>query len=163
LTALDFPDDFKSFYSPDLVASVAALATNHGSRIHGPVHWASVQRFGEQLVSGTPGADPDVVRLFALLHDAMRENDGHDPDHGPRAASLALELFDLLGLSERQFRLLTAACEAHDRGLVSDDPTIGCCWDSDRLDLPRVGTIPNPRFFSTRAGREAAERLSATR
>jgi len=27
--------------------------------------------------------------------------------------------------------------------------TVGCCWDADRLDLPRVGIVPEARFMST--------------
>ena len=34
----------------------------------------------------------DVVRLFAVLHDCRRENDGADPGRGPRAADYAKSL-----------------------------------------------------------------------
>ena len=36
-------------------------------------------------------------------------------------------------------------------GEVSADPTIGCCWDADRLELARFGRHPIARFLSTAA------------
>jgi hypothetical protein len=36
---------------------------------------------------------------------------------------------------------------------VTDDPTVGACWDADRLDLPRVGVTVDPRLLSTAAAR----------
>ena len=149
----NFPPAFAELYSAELLEAVVEAATNASSSIHGPEHWARVAHNGFALADETAGADRDVIRLFALLHDAMRENDSHDPEHGARAADLALELLALLELSDDQYRLLVAACEQHDRGHVSLDPTIGCCWDSDRLDLPRVGTTLDLRYFSTAAGR----------
>ena len=34
--------------------------------------------------------------------------------------------------------VLVQALGEHTFGLVSDNPTIGCCWDADRYDLLRV-------------------------
>ena len=93
----------------------------------------------------------------------MRENDGHDPEHGHRATKLALDLAALLDLADDSLRLLIEACELHDRGLVSHDPTIGAAWDADRLDLVRVGKVPDPRFFSTPAGQRRAVELAPAR
>ena len=149
----NFPPAFAKLYAADLLEAVVEAATNLGSSIHGPEHWARVADNGFALADETDGADRDVIRVFALLHDTMRENDGYDPEHGARAADLALELLALLELSDDQYRTLCAACELHDRGHVSLDPTIGCCWDADRLDLPRVGKTLELRFFSTAAGR----------
>lgn len=144
-------------WPPVLWEAVLSAATNSTSRIHGPEHWSRVAANGLALATETTGADKHVVSLFALLHDSMRENDSYDPEHGLRAADLALELFALLKVDHHQLQVLTRALAEHDRGQVSDDPTIGCCWDADRLDLPRVGTTPDPRFFSTPSGRKRAE------
>jgi uncharacterized protein len=111
---------------------------------------------GFTLVSKTDGADPEVVRLFALFHDSMRLNEGHDPDHGRRGSALARELADILPLEPSQLELLTAACDGHTEGFISDDPTVGACWDADRLDLPRVGIQPEARLLSTAAARARA-------
>jgi uncharacterized protein len=44
----------------------------------------------------------------------------------------------------------------HADGLVSEHPTIGCCWDADRLDLPRCGIRVDPVMLSTPAARRRA-------
>jgi uncharacterized protein len=46
---------------------------------------------------------------------------------------------------------------------VSADPTIGVCWDADRLDLPRVGRTIQPRLLNTGAARESEIITWATR
>jgi len=51
-------------------------------------------------------------------------------------------------------RLLDYAIRHHVDGDVSDDPTIGTCWDADRLDLGRVGIVPDERYMSTARGKE---------
>lgn len=118
--------------------------------IHGIAHWDRVDENGQTLSKFT-GADRDVVRAFAYLHDCCRESDGADPQHGPRAAVFARHLGSRgLGLTEAQVAILAAACELHEKGQTTSDPTIGTCWDADRLDLGRVGRKPNPRFLSTR-------------
>lgn len=66
--------------------------------IHGPNHWRNVEINGIQLCR-LNGAAEDVVRLFAVFHDAERESESSDPEHGRRAAELILqlhgELFDV--------------------------------------------------------------------
>ena len=136
-----------------VLGDVLAHATANLRSIHGLAHWARVERNGVWL-AGRCAADVSVVRLFALLHDAMRVNDWHDPDHGPRAANLATSLGpERLGITVAALDLLCRACDGHTRGRTAGDPTVGACWDADRLDLPRAGITPRPRFFSTRAAR----------
>jgi uncharacterized protein len=60
-------------------------------------------------------------------------------------------------LDDVSFALLEEACIWHTDRDFSDNPTIGTCWDADRLDLGRVGMIPNPKFMSTPFGKEIAE------
>ncbi|GAG17028.1 unnamed protein product [marine sediment metagenome] len=117
--------------------------------IHGVIHWARVLENGVRLAEET-GTNVEVVKLFAVLHDSKRLNDGHDPDHGPRAAEFAVELrgrtFDL---PDHEFRLLCKACEGHTHERTHPDITIQTCWDSDRLDLGRVGITPHPSRLCT--------------
>lgn len=122
---------------------------------HGPWHWEKVEKNGMAIAKATPGCDALVVQLFAILHDCKRENDDHDPDHGRRAAVFARELHaeNMLKISNKQMEILAAACDFHNDGQVSSDPTIGACWDADRLDLTRVGVIPDVKLLSTEAGR----------
>ena len=124
--------------------------------IHGPSHWRRVERNG-LLIASRSGAVEKVVRLFAVLHDSRREHDGHDTVHGSRAAAYAAKLRGkLFDLSDEHFELLQYACQWHTQGQLSQDPTIGTCWDADRLDLGRVRIKPTAKFMSTEFGREIA-------
>jgi uncharacterized protein len=125
---------------------------------HGPDHWQRVERNGFELAA-TTGARVRVVRLFAVLHDSQRMNESYDPEHGLRAAEWAREIrgvaFDLP--NDGDFDLLCEAMIWHDKGQTSPDPTIGTCWDADRLDLQRVGVRPLVKFMSTARGKALAE------
>lgn len=117
--------------------------------IHGPDHWRRVERYGVQVAKHN-GADVLVVRLFAVLHDVCRQTDGIDEAHGARAAEFAAGLHgEYFELSEERFALLHYACTWHTAGQVSADPTIGACWDADRLDLWRAGITPKETLMST--------------
>ena len=126
--------------------------------IHGPQHWARVER-NALYCARANGADETVITLFALFHDCMRFNDGTDPEHGLRGSELAQSVNgDLFQLSEQQMHQLTYACEWHTFGDTSDDPTIGACWDGDRLDLTRIGAQPAAEFMSTRVAQKICEK-----
>lgn len=142
-------------FSPisNVLEAVLAVSTTNASRLHGLEHWKRVGQNGLALADETEGADAEVVLLFALFHDSMRLNDGYDPDHGRRGSGLARELAHLLPLEQRRLDLLAAACDDHADGLVCADPTVGACWDADRLDLPRVGIRSDPELLSTGAAR----------
>ena len=124
--------------------------------VHGPDHWRRVERNGLLLATRT-GADVTVVRLFALFHDSRRVHDGWDDGHGARGAEFAASLRGSeYMLDDNRFELLRYACVWHTDGKYHEDPTIGTCWDADRLDLGRVGIIPDATFMSTEFGREIA-------
>jgi len=123
---------------------------------HGPAHWRRVERNGLLLALHT-GADVLVVRLFAVFHDSKRQNEMHDPGHGKRGAQFATELRgEYYDLTDAQFEQLVFACTWHTKEIHSEDPTIGTCWDADRLDLGRVGIIPIPEMLSTDFGKQIA-------
>ncbi|QDU76086.1 hypothetical protein Pan97_31310 [Bremerella volcania] len=116
---------------------------------HGLAHWARVYDIGQRLAEAS-GADKEVVALFSLFHDSKRQNEGHDPDHGQRGAEFAKQLRgDLFELSDSQFAQLFEACCGHTHCRHHADVTIGTCWDSDRLDLGRVGMQPDPYYLNT--------------
>jgi uncharacterized protein len=124
----------------------------HG--IHGANHWARVRLNGLMLSKQT-GANPKVVELFAFLHDSQRWNEGRDPQHGLRAASVARELHGrLFRLDEAELILLEQACQEHSDGVLDADITVQTCWDADRLDLGRVGKIPDPERLCTEFARQ---------
>ena len=115
-----------------------------------------MERNGLLLATQT-GADRDVVRLFAIFHDARRVYEGTDDGHGARGAAFAAELRGRhFELDDARFALFTEACTWHTDRDFSANPTIATCWDADRLDLGRVGLIPNPKCMSTAFGRKIA-------
>lgn len=129
--------------------------------IHGPAHWRRVERNGLWLAERV-GADCDVIRLFALFHDCRRTTDSTDPGHGARGAAFAAELRGrLFDLSEASFALLRLACVEHTDGKRHADPTVGACWDADRLDIGRAGLVLHPRYMSTEFGLKIAANEAA--
>ena len=140
----------------DLIRFLRAQFALDWEGIHGMRHWTRVRENGLLLADRT-GADARVVELFAWIHDSKRRNDGHDPEHGPRAArfakTLAGTLFDLdpAGLEH-----LVTACHGHSDGSFDGDVTVLTCWDADRLDLGRVGIRPRAPRLCTEAARDPA-------
>lgn len=120
---------------------------------HGANHALSVAVLGFDLAAETLGADTEVILAFAYLHDIERRNEDEDPEHPKRAAEHA---WATPGLDDEQRIKLYVAIRDHAEGHTHSDPTIGCCWDADRLTLGRVGIIPDPEFLSTAAGRRRA-------
>ncbi len=119
--------------------------------IHGFPHWRRVHREGVR-VARIRGANLKVVELFSILHDCCRENDFHDPKHGPRAADFARSLAgSVFTISTKELDQLCDAIRNHSRGLMSSDSTIQSCWDADRLDLRRIGVVPDPALLSVEA------------
>jgi uncharacterized protein len=130
--------------------------------IHGPSHWQRVDTFGLDIAK-TCGADLMVVRLFALLHDSCRQDDSADLDHGPRAAEMLDRIVPtIFSLDQNRFELLKQAIRLHTSGLTTNDPTIGTCWDADRLDIVRVRMTPSAQYMSTVAGKDMAAGVTPT-
>ena len=137
-----------------LVRHVHAHATQLGSSLHGDRHWRAVASNGLELLPGS-GADPAIVFAFALIHDSQRLNDGHDPEHGPRAAAFARTIpRTLLDVGEPLYE----AIRTHTESITTTEPNAAVCHDADRLDLWRVGIRPSTAFLSTAAARRIAGR-----
>lgn len=146
-----------------VLTQVYTHATHMKSSLHGESHWLHVTQVGHELAEQTPDCDLAVIFLFGLLHDSKRVSDGRDPEHGERASKFACQLHqqDCLPLDNGQLDMLMFACHEHDNGKTSDDPTIGICWDADRLNLWRVGHVPKPKFMSTEPAKQHSTRLRA--
>jgi len=141
------------------------------SEIHGPGHWFRVRRFGAILAAleGLPEDARRCVEIFALVHDLARLDDGCGNQHAIDGAAYIDEVLPAVfgPIPRDQVETVRVAIRYHSDGMVSrvaDDRglfahlegphelsvrTIGCCWDADRLDLPRVGIHPEARFMST--------------
>ena len=139
-------------YSAILKAILAGYTLPvHGD--HGIVHWARVLENGLKVAESN-GADTEVVTLFALFHDSRRVNEFRDDAHGLRGGEFARSLRgELVHLDDARFELLYEACRLHTDGLVDAPPTLQACWDADRLDLGRVGILPQPHRLCTEAAR----------
>jgi hypothetical protein len=139
---------------PILEDAWAGFSLGRKNSVHGLWHWEKVERNALALAKATPDADKIVCQIFALVHDSKRQNEDDDPEHGDRAAEFVEKLYkeEKLPITVVQKELLTYACRLHEKGQVSDNPTIGVCWDADRLDLTRVGITPDPKLLSTKAG-----------
>ena len=130
---------------------------------HGINHWKRVNKIGLYLSNETK-ADTMVVRLFAYLHDSKRINEDYDPQHGERAALFTSELYKekLLDITVGQLNNLVTACKYHSQSEIKpDNITIATCWDADRLDLWRLGAVPDPEYlFSNAAKRKETLKYS---
>lgn len=129
---------------------------------HGIPHWQRVESNGFALAIHT-GADVDVVQHFAWLHDACREDEWDDPEHGCRAADWCQGLWSagLLDLTSNKLDLLKHACRLHTEGKIMGDITVQTCWDADRLDIGRVGITPAARFLCTPAAKDMLASMQA--
>jgi len=117
---------------------------------HGWNHWMRVLNAG-LILAEHEGANQNIVKLFAILHDVERNDEYRDKEHGLRAAfhadTLRGKMFDI---SSRDMGILKEAMIYHSDGYTDhDDITVKVCWDADRLDLGRVGITPNPKKMCT--------------
>ncbi|MBR4921677.1 MAG: hypothetical protein IKY01_06960 [Prevotella sp.] len=129
------------------------------STTHGIDHWDRVYSNGMRLA--VPGVNRLVVALFAYLHDSCRIKDGEDTEHGQRASVLIDELRNTLlkDLSDYEIDLLKLACYLHTTTLKTGNPTIDACFDADRLDLWRVGVMPELNKLATENGRNLLRKM----
>lgn len=120
--------------------------------IHGIEHWKRVERNG--LLLSTDDVNVQVVRLFAYLHDHKRIDDGWDLDHGQRAAENLDNIRHTLlsEITDEEFVMLKRACMEHTITVRTGIPTIDACFDADRMDLPRVGYMPDPARMASELG-----------
>jgi uncharacterized protein len=122
---------------------------------HGISHWARVRLNGLTLAR-LNGANAHVVELFAFFHDARRQNEHTDDGHGNRGAVLAMQLQGrIFEASAHEMDLLVRACQRHSDGELRADLTVMTCWDADRLDLGRVGIMPDPRYLCTAQAKDS--------
>lgn len=141
--------DFKSLWE-----YVEKAFRSSSSYLHGLKHARAVEQNGI-LLANESKADLGCVRLFALFHDLKRENDDTDRLHGKRAAEFVKQSNgSLFKLDDSCLAKLVYACEFHADGLVSNNITIGTCWDADRLDLVRIGVEPQIELLSTEAAKK---------
>ncbi len=143
----------QSTVTPELVEVIRSQYALSWHGIHGISHFERVRENGLKVAQST-GATPNIVELFAYLHDSKRLNDSRDPGHGARAAAFVRELNGLfLFLSPYELDLLAYACEYHADGKTEGDIAVQTCWDADRLDLWRASIWPQEEYLCTEVAR----------
>jgi len=126
---------------------------------HGIEHWARVFKNTQKLANHYE-IKSDVFELFALLHDSKRENEHVDDKHGPRAAAFAKKLMNdgLITISKEDEQRLLFACANHTitdtQNPLCNDLIVQICFDSDRLDIGRVGIEPDEKYMATEYAKE---------
>jgi uncharacterized protein len=132
---------------------------------HGLPHWQRVERNGIllSLENGRIREDINikVVRFFAYLHDKCRLDNWTDWEHGVRSADMLSSIRDtiLKDFTDEEVGLLEKACRYHTTEHRTGNPTIDVCFDADRLDLDRVGIVPDPKRMATEQGSYYAENI----
>lgn len=151
--------------SKETEANLSAIITLVQSRwtlgdTHGISHWKRVRENGKKLLDSN--VDPVVVQFFAYLHDSCRQDDFEDLHHGVRAAEWISSIRDLYlqCLTDEQIEKLKTACRLHTVTQRTGDPTVDACFDADRLDLWRVGILPDPKKMATSQGAKMAKAFS---
>lgn len=121
------------------------------SSVHGPAHWGRVKNIGMKLCDCNSDADRLVVEIFGWCHDMARTTDSEDFEHGKLAVDIILSELQgvYFNLNDHQLSALLYAIRWHSDGYVVASKTVQVCWDSDRLDLGRVGIIPDPKRLCT--------------
>jgi uncharacterized protein len=141
----------ESYRSMSILTSIEKII----EPVHGIAHGIRVERNGN-MICQMLGIDNRVIRPFAYLHDFCRVNDGTDPEHGLRASNHIETHYEFVkfhfGLSDVEMKLLKYACEHHTSMLKSDFEIVNACFDADRLDLKRTGTVLDPNYMATGIG-----------
>ena len=133
---------------PATAAHIETLFANEGTGHDWP-HIRRVWLMARRLAAATPGADPEVTELAALLHDiADWKFHGGDYEAGPRAARAWLLS---LGAPETTIaRVETIIREVSFKGLGVETPVsspeAALVQDADRLDA--IGAIGVARAFA---------------
>ena len=145
----NMPFDYSNLRSFSISRWPEEMGTTHGVE-----HWDRVAKFGQMLYQ--EDADMDVILAFAYLHDSERKNNAVDDEHGKRASAFidTIRYTELRALSNEQIAKLKRACELHTIEHSTEDVTIDTCFDADRMDLLRVGIMPDPKRMATKRGAE---------
>jgi len=150
--------------TPELVTLAMNVFDLDLMGLHGVGHWIRVWENSLALAHHTPGVNVRVIELFAWLHDICRVSEGGDIDHGRRAACILNEMgqsdvdyYFSNTVSPADIWWLIKAIREHRGGLPTTkpatNPTVGVCWDADRLDLARLHNVIRLDLLSTEAAK----------
>lgn len=128
--------------------------------IHGIQHWLSVRDYGLYIAKSN-GADVNIIELFAWFHDIGRVADRDDFGHGNKSVELMDNVHGkLFNLQPIEYDKLRFAVKHHTETIHDEDISIGTCWDSDRLDLNRLGRFIDVNLLNTVEGKQLAMQIN---
>ena len=127
--------------------------------IHGINHWERVF-LNTQKLSKYYNIESDVFELFSILHDSQRVDEYADLEHGKRAKKFIENLIEMgmIKLDKKDQDRLLYACENHTKPnkkhKLYGDLIVQICLDSDKMNIGRVGVVPNEKYFLTSYAKE---------
>jgi uncharacterized protein len=132
--------------------------------VHGFDHILRVYHLAEHL-AGAEGADIDIVRAAALLHDASREPGGQDDPHSAKrhnhqhdSAEFAGEILQDEGWPPERIAAVQHCIRAHRFRDSSEPPSsreAQVLFDADKLDAIGISGVARAIAFAARAGQPA--------
>lgn len=127
--------------------------------IHGPIHWARVIDNGKRLAEYY-NVNPRIPELFGAFHDCRRTTEDYETNHGRCGADALILHAPRNRLTPCELECAITACRIHTQTLFNFKLPIEVqiCLDADRLDLLRIGVVPDPQYLFT-----AFAKLGATR
>jgi len=126
---------------------------------HGIYHWQRVF-LNTQKLAKYYNVQSEVFELFSILHDSKRENEHLDINHGKRASEFVKKLIEekYIKLNTRDEEQLIYACANHTKPDVTNpfynDIIVQICFDADKMDIGRVGIVPDEKYFLTQYAKE---------
>ena len=90
-----------------------------------------------------------------MLHDSKRHDEFQDKHHGKRASEFVQILLaeSSINLNEEDSSRLIYVCANHTysdkKHPLFNDLIVQICFDSDRLDIDRVGYMVNTKYLAT--------------
>ena len=132
-----------------LSEKLKALLLNSGAG-HDYDHTLRVMKNAELLLSEEPGADREIVRFAALLHDCARPEEHASKGqvcHARRGAEIAAQLLAEENMDAPFCAAVAAAVRSHRYrdGIVPDTPEGKILYDADKLDS--LGAVGLGRAF----------------
>ncbi len=117
---------------------------SHHDRSHVERVYNTAIRIGE-----AEGADLDVVKASALLHDVARsmEDEGKIRDHASEGAKIAEKILEEVGFPSEKILKVARCIESHrfKKGIQAESLEAQILQDADRLDV--IGAVGIARVF----------------
>jgi len=132
--------------------------------VHGYEHVRRVYRMAERLAA-SEGADLEIVRAAALLHDAQGSHPGGGARHSHHedSADFAAEVLGGLGWPEERIRAVQHCIRAHRYRSQGDTPATleaRVLFDADKLDVLGAEGVARTIAYAIQAGQPVYEKPS---